>query len=62
MRAGRDFKGRLIIWPPDEIVMKFDNFVAPMVQKLFALAKQNYELSQSRNSLLTKLMNGEIEV
>ena len=51
-----------IIWPADEIVMRFDNFVAPMVQKLFALAKQNYELSQSRDRLLPKLMNGEIEV
>lgn len=55
-------KSLVIIWPPDEIVMKFDNFVAPMVQKLFALAKQNYELSQSRNRLLPKLMNGELEV
>lgn len=54
-------KSLVIIWPLDEIVMKFDNFVAPMVKKIFALAKQNYELSQSRNRLLPKLMNGEIE-
>ena len=51
-----------IIWPADEIVMRFDNFVAPMVQKLFALAKQNYELSQSRDRLLPKLMTGELGV
>lgn len=55
-------KSLVIIWPSDEIVMKFDNFVAPMVKKIFALAKQNYELSQSRNRLLPKLMNGELEV
>ena len=55
-------KSLVIIWPSDEIVMKFDNFVAPMVKKIFALAKQNYELSQSRNHLLPKLMNGELEV
>lgn len=55
-------KSLVIIWPLDEIVMKFDNFVAPMVEKIFALAKQNYELSQSRDRLLPKLMNGEIEV
>lgn len=54
-------KSLVIIWPLDEIVMKFDNFVAPMVKKIFALAKQNYELSQSRDRLLPKLMNGEIE-
>ncbi len=53
-------KSLVIIWPPDEIVMKFDNFVAPMVKKIFALAKQNYELSQSRDRLLPKLMNGEL--
>ena len=53
-------KSLVIIWPLDEIVMKFDNFVAPMVKKIFALAKQNYELSQSRDRLLPKLMNGEI--
>lgn len=52
-------KSLVIIWPLDEIVMKFDNFVAPMVKKIFALAKQNYELSQSRDRLLPKLMNGE---
>ena len=55
-------KSLVIIWPSDEIVMKFDNFVAPMVKKIFALAKQNYELSQSRDRLLPKLMNGELEV
>ena len=54
-------KSLVIIWPQDEIVMKFDNSVAPMVKKIFALAKQNYELSQSRDRLLPKLMNGEIE-
>lgn len=55
-------KSLVIIWPSDEIVIKFDNFVAPMVKKIFALAKQNYELSQSRDRLLPKLMNGELEV
>ena len=55
-------KSLVIIWPQDEIVMKFDNSVAPMVKKIFALAKQNYELSQSRDRLLPKLMNGELEV
>jgi type I restriction enzyme S subunit len=55
-------KSLVIIWPSDEIVMKFDNFVAPMVKKIFALAKQNYELSQSRDRLLPKLMNGELEM
>ena len=55
-------KSLVIIWPSDEIVMKFDNFVAPMVKKIFALAKQNYELSQSRDRLLPKLMNGELEI
>lgn len=55
-------KSLVIIWPLDEIVMKFDNFVAPMVKKIFALAKQNYELSQSRDRLLPKLMNNKIEV
>ena len=53
-------KSLVIIWPLDEIAMKFDNFVAPMVKKIFALAKQNYELSQSRDRLLPKLMDGEL--
>ena len=53
-------KSLVIIWPEDHLVKNFDNFVKPLVKKIFSLAKQNYELSQSRNRFLPKLMDGEI--
>ena len=55
-------KSLAIVLPENGVIKRFDDFVSPLVKKLFSLAKQNYELSQSRDRLLPKLMNGKMEV
>lgn len=55
-------KSLVVVLPENGVIKRFDDFVSPLVKKLFSLAKQNYELSQSRDRLLPKLMNNEIEV
>lgn len=42
-------------------VKEFAKFVEPLFKKIFSNCKQNRELSSIRDTLLPKLMNGEIE-
>ena len=48
--------------PPSDILGLFENEVNPIIAKILLLNKQNKSLSQSRDRLLPKLMNGELEV
>lgn len=48
--------------PPSDILELFENEVNPIIAKILLLNKQNKSLSQSRDRLLPKLMNNEIEV
>ena len=48
--------------PPSDILELFENEVNPIIAKILLLNKQNKSLSQSRDRLLPKLMNGELEV
>ena len=41
---------------------EFDSCVQPMFEKIKSLKKENYELVTIRDTLLPKLMNGEIDV
>lgn len=43
-------------------VKEFAKFVEPLFKKIFSNCKQNRELSTIRDTLLPKLMNGEIKV
>ena len=43
-------------------VKEFGKFVEPLFQQIFSNCKQNRELAILRDTLLPKLMNGEIEV
>ena len=51
-----------VVVPPLSLIQKFDDFVSPIMRSIFAKANQNRELSEARDRLLPKLMNGEIEV
>ena len=48
--------------PPSDILELFENDVNPIIAKILLLNKQNKSLSQSRDRLLPKLMNGELEI
>ena len=43
-------------------IKEFAKFVEPLFKQIFSNCKQNRELSIIRDTLLPKLMNGEIEV
>jgi type I restriction enzyme, S subunit len=45
-----------------ELANKFDAIVAPLLQKIEANVRQNIELSTLRDTLLPKLLSGEIEL
>lgn len=48
---------------PDKVTLKqFDNFVAPVFDKLVVTEKQNLALTNLRDSLLPKLISGKIRV
>ena len=48
--------------PTKDILHKFCNIVTPMYDKIKENIKQNEIVSSLRDTLLPKLMNGEIEV
>lgn len=59
-------QGRLaakeIIMPANELVKEYDKIVVPMIQKAKSLQSQIRLLTEARDRLLPKLMNGEITV
>lgn len=55
-------KSLKLLMPNKKYIVKFDEVISPMMKKLFALAKQIRSLTEARDRLLPKLMNGEIEV
>ena len=48
--------------PSIDIMKKFDNLVAPMFDTILSNQKENMKLSVLRDTLLPKLMSGEIDV
>ena len=51
-----------IVFPTDALIQMFEKIVNPMINKITVLNKSMLSLSQARDRLLPKLMNGEIEV
>lgn len=51
-----------IMIPPTELMMKFKNQVRPMFQKIKTNTQQIRTLTQLRDTLLPKLMSGEVKV
>lgn len=54
--------GLPIFIPSPEIITNFTNNVSPMMHKMAANALENIKLAQLRDTLLPKLMSGEIDV
>lgn len=48
--------------PPEEILNEFHKIVKPLMKKINANVQQNMSLNQLRETLLPKLMNGEIDL
>ncbi|MBQ1176339.1 MAG: restriction endonuclease subunit S [Paludibacteraceae bacterium] len=55
-------KSLKLLMPNKKYIVKFDEVISPMMKKLFALANQVRSLTEARDRLLPKLMNGEVEV
>lgn len=58
----KDMVDMPIIIPSKDISIKFLKIIMPITGKISKLSKQNIWLSEVRDRLLPKLMNGEIEV
>lgn len=55
--------GRIKIrFPSEDVVVKFNEFVEPILNTVFNLAKANQNLSKQRDLLLPRLMSGKLEV
>lgn len=60
-QPGQDaIKSLKFLMPAGQLLREFDNFVTPIVKRIFVLAKQNSQLQSARDKLLPRLMNGEI--
>lgn len=57
-----DFKNLPIILPPSELLQKFNSTVSPIFEMIERNDNENRKLSSLRDSILPKLMCGEIDV
>lgn len=57
-----DFKNLPIYLPPDDLLQRFHQSVQPMFELIAENILENQRLSALRNTLLPKLMNGEVDV
>lgn len=51
-----------ILEPNKDIVIRFNDFVEPLLKEVFQLAKKNQTLTKQRDMLLPRLMSGKLEV
>jgi len=51
-----------IIIPPEEVLVEFEAVTAPMYQKMLFNKRENQILAELRDTLLPKLMSGEIDL
>ena len=58
----RDFEGEQIVLPNIFVLGKFIDTISPLYQKVLSFAKENESLAILRDTLLPKLMNGEIKL
>ena len=57
-----DFKSLKIIVPEESVLKKFDDIVSPLFNYIGKNDKENQELSKLRDTLLPKLMSGQIKL
>ncbi len=58
----RDFEGEQIVHPTNFVLGKFIDIISPLYQQVLSIAKENETLAILRDTLLPKLMNGEIKM
>lgn len=51
-----------LIIPPLDIILKFENIVSPIYKTYFHNCDENKKLTELRDTLLPKLMNGELNI
>lgn len=56
------FSNIKVLYPTEDLVMKYNEFCKPIFDKILALSKAMLISGQARDRLLPKLMSGEIEV
>ena len=56
------FSNIKVMYPTEDLVMKYNEFCKPIFAQILALSKANLISKQTRDYLLPKLMSGEIEV
>ena len=56
------FENLNVIYPTDNLIDRFHNVCEPVFSDILKLSVMNNYLTDSRDRLLPKLMNGEIEV
>ena len=57
-----DFRKTEIIIPPQDIMARFTALVTPMFDTIWSNQEQNEKLTALRDTLLPKLMSGEINI
>lgn len=57
-----EIKGSKLVIAAEEVNTKFNNIVRPMFDKIFEIVQENQILTVMRDTLLPKLMSGEIQV
>lgn len=56
------FRKMPIVVPSDEILEKFDQFIRPIISQMRNLEQQNDQLFKLKETLLPRLMSGELDV
>jgi type I restriction enzyme S subunit len=57
-----DFYNIPVLYPPQELMNSFETFVTPLFSKIYANNEESRTLASLRDSLLPKLMRGEVRV
>ena len=60
--SGSTMKAVPAVIPPQELIAEFNNFCTPLFDQQRCLEMENRQLAQMRDSLLPRLMSGEIDV
>ncbi|PML61938.1 hypothetical protein BCT73_06025 [Vibrio breoganii] len=60
--SGKALMSYPIVIPSEETVVNFVELIAPMIKQKLALSAQSEMLAQTRDTLLPKLLSGEIEL
>src|SRR5690606_29525014 len=56
------FKTIEFIQPPEKLVRRFEDSVAPMAEQILALQRQIQNLRRTRDLLLPRLLSGQVEL